>query len=59
VGIQYHLQEVDRTNTIQTGVWEGSSGAIQISGTQTARSNNCQHDRKRHSIGEARPTNGN
>jgi hypothetical protein len=45
--------------TIQTGVWTRSSGAIRIYGTQSPCSRNYQHDRKGHSTGEAKPTNGN
>jgi hypothetical protein len=59
MGIQDHMQEVDREDTIHIGVWKGSSGAIRILGTQSASSNNYQHDRKRCSIGEVKSTNGN
>jgi hypothetical protein len=58
MGIQDHMKEVDRTytiqkefdrtDTIQIGVWIGSSGAIRIYGTQFARSSNYQYDKKRH-----------
>jgi hypothetical protein len=57
--IQDHMQEFDRTDTIHIGVWTGSSGSLRISGTQSTHSSNYQHDRKRRSIGEAKPTNGN
>jgi hypothetical protein len=53
------MQEVDRIKTIHIGVWTGSNGAIRIYGTQSACSNNYQHDRKRRSTGEVRSTNGN
>jgi transposase InsO family protein len=56
---KYHMQEVDRKNTIHIGVWTRSSGAIRIFGTQSVRSNNYQHDRKRRSTGEVKSTNGN
>jgi hypothetical protein len=36
MGIQDYMQEVDRTDTIQIGVWTRSSGAIRIFGTQSA-----------------------
>jgi hypothetical protein len=59
MGIQDPMQEVDRTNSIQTSVWTGSNCALRISGTQSIHSNNYQHERKRHSIEEAKTTNGN
>jgi hypothetical protein len=59
MGIHDHMQEFDRIDTIHIGVWERRSGAIRIFGTQSARSNNYQHDRKRRSTGEVKSTNGN
>jgi hypothetical protein len=35
MGIQYYMREVDRTYTIQIGVWEESSSTIPIYGTQS------------------------
>jgi hypothetical protein len=59
VRIQDHMKEVDRKDTIQTGVLVGSSGAIRISSIQSVRRNNYQHEKKRRSTREAKPTNGN
>jgi hypothetical protein len=59
MGIQDHIQEFDRTDTIQIGVWTGSSGSITIYGTHSTHSNNYQHDRKRRSAGEVNSNNGN
>jgi transposase InsO family protein len=44
-------KKVDRTHTIQIGIWTRSSGAIRIFGTQSARSSNYKHDRMRCSTG--------
>jgi hypothetical protein len=54
-----NMQEFDRTYTVQIGVWEGSSDAIRISSTQSARSSNYQHESKRCNRGEVNSTNGN
>jgi hypothetical protein len=48
------MEEVERKNTIQIGVWVGRSGAISIYGTQYVPSSNYQHDTKRRSTGEAK-----
>jgi hypothetical protein len=48
MGIQDFMQEVDRTNTIQIGLWTRSSGSIIIFGTQSACCINQKYDRKRH-----------
>jgi hypothetical protein len=59
VGIQDYMQKVDRTNTIQVGVWIRSSGAIIIPSTQSSRNNNHQPDITRCSKREAQLADGN
>jgi hypothetical protein len=45
VGIQDYMKEVDRTDTVQIGVWKRSSGAIRSFGTQSMHGSNYQYDR--------------
>ena len=58
MGIQNYMQEVDKTDTIQIGVWTRSSGAIRIFGTQSVCSNNYEYDRKRHTTRDFKSSNG-
>jgi hypothetical protein len=59
MGIQDHMQDVDMTDTLNIGVWTRSGGAIRISGTQSACSNNYQYVGKRRNIGEVKSTDRN
>ena len=59
MSIQDHMKKFDRIDTIQIGVWKGSSGSIRIFGTQSVRSSNYKYVRKRHSTGEVKSTDGN
>jgi hypothetical protein len=59
MGIQDHVQEVDRTKTIHISVWTRISGAIRIFGTHPMRRSNYHYVRKRHNIEEVKSTDGN
>jgi hypothetical protein len=58
MGIENYMQKVDRTNTIEIGVWKISSGSIRILGTYPARSSNHQHDRTRSGKRKAKSADG-
>ena len=51
------MEEFDRINTIQIGIWTRSSGAIRIFGTQSAHSSNYKHEKTRRGTGQVESTN--
>jgi hypothetical protein len=52
------MQEANRENTLQVGIWTRRSSSLRLFDTKSVHCNNYRYDRKRPNIGKVGSTHG-